>query len=114
MYVCVCLYMHVRMCVCIYVKHGIQKSLSTIDAFFYTIDWDRAQELYAKICKREGKAFSPMKKPPGFSSVSNAKSNGNVIKKPVNKKSIYDDGDDTIGDGVGASSVWESRGTIGI
>ena len=55
-----------------------------------------------------------MKKPPGFSNVSTNKSNGNVIKKPVNKKSIYDDGDDIIGDGVGASSVWESRGTIGI
>ena len=82
--------------------------------FCCSIDWDRAQELYAKICKREGKAFSPVKKPSSLSNGNNTKGNGNVIKKPVNKKSIYDDGDDIIGDGAGASSVWENRGSIGI
>ena len=75
-------------------------------------DCDRAEELYAKICKREGKAFSPIKKPPGFAKSGN--SGSNVGKKPVSKKSIYDDGDDVIGHGVGASSVWEGKGSIGI
>ena len=77
-------------------------------------DWDRAEELYAKICKREGKAFSPVKRPPGFNNSGHGKGNGNVVKKPVNKKSIYDDGDDIVGHGVGASSVWEGKGSIGI
>ena len=73
-------------------------------------DWDRAQELYAKICKREGKAFSPVKRPPGAGI-----SNGDVVKKPaVSKKSIYDDGDDIVGHSAGTSNVWEGQGTIGI
>ena len=78
----------------------------------FRIDWDKAEELYAKICKREGKAFSPIKKPPGFAKSGN--SGSNVGKKPVSKKSIYDDGDDVIGHGAGASSVWEGKGSIGI